>query len=362
MTFACASSTLRGALIGTLTLGLLTARVDGQDAIELAALQESVRVDSNDALMFYRLAVANATVKRYADARGALRTAISIDPQFADGFALLARLEGAGELAQRAFLLDPLGDPGPETNYGVDPKWAETIRTGFRAFRRQRWQEAYAAFDTIEAREERNHHPEHVASDVLWYHALAAARMERWGAAFGDVERLLERAQDTLANRFLRSTALGPGDYRYARAYLHQRAGLYDQAISEYQDLIVRNLGLAVAHTRLAEVSEALGQLAEASIERRRAVDADPDDPSLLFALGITLARAGYLASADSAFRGAVAANPRETRAYYMLGLVDLQLGARDKAQAALTTFLAMAPRRYGDLLSDARRRLATLQ
>src|SRR5689334_21605691 len=125
--------------------------------------------------------------------------------------------------------------------------------------------------------------------------------------------------------------------------------------MGEYQDLVVRDLGLDVAHTRLAEVNEALGQLAQASIERRRAVDADPDDPSLLFALGITLAQAGYLVAADSAFRSSVAANPRETRAYYMLGLVDQQLGARDDARAALATFLAMAPRRYGDLLSDAR-------
>jgi tetratricopeptide (TPR) repeat protein len=379
----------RAALIGTLILGLRTSQLGGQSAATLASLQDSVRADSNDPVMYYRLGFAYASAQRYGEAREALRTAISIDPQFADGFALLARLEGAGErhagpillvgdhtrfilmlrldssdvskqrLSQRAFLLDPLADPGPEVNYGVDPKWAETIRTGFRAFRRQRWQEAYAAFDTIEAREERNHHPEHVASDVLWYHAMAAARMEHWGAALGDVEHLLERAQDTLANPFLRSTALGPGDYRYVRAYLHQRAGLYDQAMSEYQDLIVRNLGFAVAHTRLAEVSEALGQLAEASIERRRAVDADPDDPSLLLALGVTLARQGSLPAADSAFRAAIAANPRETRAYYMRGLVDLQLGARAEAQAALTTFLTLAPRRYQDLIADARERLA---
>jgi len=74
------------------------------------------------------------------------------------------------------------------------------------------------------------------------------------------------------------------------------------------------------------------------------------------------LARAGYLAGADSAFRSAAAANPRETRAYYMLGLVDMQLGKRDEAQAALNRFLTVAPRRYVDLIADARQRLAALQ
>src|SRR5205823_348874 len=231
-----------------------------------------------------------AAAKRFADARAALRSAISIDPQFAEGFALLAGLEGAGErhagpilivgehtsfililrqldssdvskqrLSRRAFLLDPLVDAGPESDYGVDPKWAETIRGGFRAYRRLRWQDAYAAFDTIEAREERSHHPEHVAALVLWYHALSAARLERWGAALGDVERLLERAQDTVGGPFRRSTPLGARDYRYVRAYLHERAGVYDQAVSEYEDLIVQDLGFAEAHTRLADVHEALG-------------------------------------------------------------------------------------------------------
>lgn len=384
-------STARAAVCGVLTIGSV-ASLRGQSAAALAALQDSVHADSNDPVMFYRLGVAYATAKRYADARAALRTAISIDPQFADGFALLARLEGAGErhagpillvgdhssfililrqldssdvsrqrLSRRAFLLDPLGDPGPDVDYGVDPKWAETIRTGLRAYRRLRWQEAYAAFDTIEAREERNHHPEHVAALVLWYHAVAAARLERWGAALGDVDQLLQRAQDTTGGPYNRATPLGAGDYRYVRAYLHERAGLYDQAVSEYEDLIVRDLGFAAAHTRLADVHEALGQLSEAALERRRAVDADPDDPSLVFALGVTLARAGYLAGADSAFRRAADLNPRETRAYYMLGLVDMQLGARDEAQAALSRFVALAPRRYTDLIADAHERLASL-
>ena len=44
-----------------------------------------------------------------------------------------------------------------------------------------------------------------------------------------------------------------------------------------------------------------------------------------------------------------------------MLGLVDMQLGARDEAQAALSRFVALAPRRYTDLIADAHERLASL-
>jgi len=55
-------------LCGALVSGFMP-QLRAQGAGALAALQDSVRVDSNDAVMFYRLGAAYAAAKRFADAR-----------------------------------------------------------------------------------------------------------------------------------------------------------------------------------------------------------------------------------------------------------------------------------------------------
>jgi Flp pilus assembly protein TadD len=49
-------------------------------------------------------------------------------------------------------------------------------------------------------------------------------------------------------------------------------------------------------------------------------VDANPDDPSLVMDLGVTLGKAGRFADAEEALQRAEEANPRDARILFWLG------------------------------------------
>jgi Flp pilus assembly protein TadD len=128
-----------------------------------------------------------------------------------------------------------------------------------------------------------------------------------------------------------------------------------------YELVSQNDLSFYMAHVRLAEIYQAQGQWDHAILERHRAIDANPDDPSLVFDLGVTLADAGHDSEAESALQQASQANPRETRATYTLGVVESRLGRAEDARAAFKQFLALAPSRYMSMRDDAAERLASL-
>jgi Flp pilus assembly protein TadD len=96
--------------------------------------------------------------------------------------------------------------------------------------------------------------------------------------------------------------------------------------------------------------------------ERVSAVDANPDDPSLLLDLGVTLGKAGMLPQAETRLKLASEANPRDPRAYYWLGLAQMDQGKQAEARATLSRFLELAPSRYERQIAIARERLTRLQ
>jgi Flp pilus assembly protein TadD len=96
--------------------------------------------------------------------------------------------------------------------------------------------------------------------------------------------------------------------------------------------------------------------------ERRRAVAANPEDPSLLFDLGIALAQVGELADAHATLRQARTANPRHVRTLYVLGRVEEQLGDTVAARETYRQFLALAPTRFGEQKAEISTRLQALQ
>jgi Flp pilus assembly protein TadD len=117
-----------------------------------------------------------------------------------------------------------------------------------------------------------------------------------------------------------------------------------------------------MAHVRLASIYEDSHRTQAALEERRRAVATNPDDASLLFDLGESLARAGELAEAHSVLRQARDANPRNVRALYVLGRVASQIGEKEEARDAYQRFLALAPSRFADQKTEVEHRLQELK
>jgi tetratricopeptide (TPR) repeat protein len=143
---------------------------------------------------------------------------------------------------------------------------------------------------------------------------------------------------------------------------MQHRAGHLTEAVALYRESLENDIGLYSAHVRLAGIAEANGQWEAAITERRNAVNSNPDDPNLVFDLGLTLAKAGQFPEAEETLKQAMDANPRDARVPYFLGVVEQQLGKTEDTRAALTRFLAIAPSRYERQVKDAQQRLAALR
>jgi predicted Zn-dependent protease len=150
--------------------------------------------------------------------------------------------------------------------------------------------------------------------------------------------------------------------YRYALACFLHSAGQSREAVPLLQEVLSRDLGFYMAHARLALISYDMRRPRTALEERRRAVAANPDDPSLLYDLGVALARAGELADAQRILRQARTANPRHVRTLYVLARIEDQLGDTAAARAAYRQFLATAPGRFGEQKAEIGSRLQALE
>jgi tetratricopeptide (TPR) repeat protein len=190
---------------------------------------------------------------------------------------------------------------------------------------------------------------------------MAAAQLAQYDSAIANLQRLVEFSQnqehaDTLLRHPLRTN-----EYRYVLAYVTQKAGHLNDAARLYEEALGQDIGLYMAHVRLAEIYQSAGRLDAAIVERRRALETNPEDANLLLDLGTTLARAAQWADAETTLRQAAAANPRDARIEYRLGVVEQQLGKNTEARDAFTQFLALAPSRYQGPIADAKQRLGTL-
>jgi tetratricopeptide (TPR) repeat protein len=194
---------------------------------------------------------------------------------------------------------------------------------------------------------------------LLWFHALASVRTDQLDEAAQDLEALV--AQSERQERDSTAWDLETNDYRYALGILRQRMRRFDDAERLFRLVLGEDFGLYMAHVRLADVLEARQAWDAALVEREEALLLNPDDPTSLLELGLTLGRAGRLAAADSVLRAAAAAAPRDARPLYYLGLVASARNRPDEARRALEAFLALAPSRQADRIVDARRRLNAL-
>lgn len=374
---------LRVLLVLAMTTGLRAQ----QPPAALASLRAAAQRDSNDALAHYHLAVGFLQASFGDSAQRELRTAIAIDPQLAVAYALLGRLLFQKELrdlfvvgamtrklrdttlsdttpravrmVRTAFLLDPLVEYGRPDLFLLPFYWHGTLQQAFRHLDQGRFDQARQDFGEIIRRT--RHDPRSIPFVALWYHALVTLHLGLVDSAIVDGEILLDQA--------LRREAEAPAgrlpgqspEILYILAHLHQRGGHLQEAERLYLQVLEQNLGVYTAHMELARIHEAQGRWDEAIGERRSAIDVNPDDPSLVFDLGVTLANAGRDSLAFVTLQSAVTANPRETRASYALGIVAARLHRYDEARSALERFLGLAPSRYASQIADARSRLQGL-
>ena len=366
----------------------------GLKELEARALQDSL-----DAAAHYNVALAYWNERRFDDSERELKTAAAIDPKFAEAYLALAYLpyarrpklwaeeardkvpeewrqglEESDRMYRRAFLLNPMVDlriTGAVTP-PRDPLWEtlypEVYEFYFQAFDDMLtgdYEKAYGRFAKLH-RERRLAGPGQgkLPLSVSWFEGLAAAHTQRWTEADKSFEHLVEESiafekkhQDDLIRIPLRTN-----EYRYFLASIRQAGGSTEEALKLYREALESDLGLYMAHVQMANIFEAQREYPAAIEERKRAVDANPDDASLLMDLGVTTGKSGRFAEAEEILQRAAEANPRDARVVFWSGLCQAEQGKREDAKASLTRFLAMAPSRWDKQIGLAKQRLEALQ
>ena len=366
--------------------------------MKLEELERRAHADSNDPAAHFNVGLAYWNAKRWADVDSALRTAIRLDPRFAPAYVALAylpyaqrgslwdeigehrvpdewqpRIEESDRFLRRAYMIDPL----VELRSGdvVQPRasayllelqqfFGEHVRDyydGLDQYFEGEYQKSYDRFTRVINELKGDRHPDRVPMTVFWWHGLASAHVEHWPEATWDFEHLMDRSLEPTRRDSLVHFPLRTNEYRYLLAFVKQRSGTLNEAIDLYREAITNDLGLYMAHVRLADMYETAGMFSQAIASRRNAVNANPDDATLLLDLGKTFANAGQLDSAVVVLGQAASANPRDARPQFYLGVVAEKLGQSDKARTAFTQFTALAPSRYERQVGIAKQHLASL-
>ena len=362
----------------------------------LAELETRAQQDSNDAGALYELGLRYWDLKRLDDAEREFKQAVSVDPRYAPAYFALSFLpydrrpklwneerkgkvppewrpvlEQADQMRHKAFIIDPFVDfrvigatPPPEDmvvihEYG-DYTTFYLLWLGLGAFGAARYQLSYNALQHFVDRAFKNEPQDSIPGELFFYRGIAAAHLGLWQDATSDVQVLLDRSLKREHTDSLIQIPLNTNDYRYILALLKDRSGRPADAMTLYKEALASDLGLYMAHVRLADLFEQYQMWNDAVTERRRAVEANPDDESLVRDLGATLARANQATEAETVLHQAMDANPRDPGAPYVLGMVEQQLNKAADARAALTRFLALAPSK-DTRIADAKDRLAKL-
>lgn len=363
--------------------------------IPLEVMESRAVSDSNDPVAHYELALGYLVKHRFDEAERELRTAIDIEPTMAASYlalgmlpyarnprlwdekkearaegALADQLEEAARLRRLAFMLDPMVDlkvlgavvppRAPIKTAGGSDPYVDLVR-GLETFWVGAYGESYRRFDHLIGMVHK-YGSGPIPGFLLWYRGLAAAHTNQYPAALRDIGELFDRAAaaDTAASLvyqpFVRSNEL-----RYIMAIIQVQAGQSDTAALLLQQALETDLGLYPAHSVLASIHESRRQWSAAVVERRRALEAHPDDPALLFDLGRTLAQSGRHLEAIRVLRGAMAANQRNARIPYLCGMSAMKIEDAKMARQCFERFLALAPSRFASQVEEVQHQLATL-
>lgn len=363
----------------------------------LEELEARARTDSLDADAHFRLAVRYYRLKRFDDEERELRTTVAIDPRHATAYlwlgdlpfdrrpklwqdlykqkvpaALQPAVEESYRLWRKAFLIDPMVDfrvpgstPPPQDLVTIPDYGRATTRfllaLGLGAFGAARYELSYSALkmwgDRVYAGQPRDSLP----GFLLWYRGLSAGHQRAYNLAIEDFRDLLARAEKAETADTLMYIPLETNDYRYVLALLHQLWGKPADAMRLYQETIANDLGLYMAHVRMAQMYRSYKMWDKAIEEGERAIATNPDDATAVLELGVILAEAGRVSQAEETLERAAAANPRDPRSHYHLGVLR-QSPNPAAAQSHLTRFVALAPpARYEREIADAKQRLTQI-
>jgi len=364
----------------------------------LEELEASARQDSLDPEAHFRLAARYYSLKRYDDEERELRTTIAIDPRYAPAYLLLGDLpfdrrpklwkdfwknkvadelkpavDESVRLWQQAVIIDPLADyqvrgtSAPPEDMVVIPDYGGLttdylLLLGLGAFGATRYELAYNGLDLWAQRTFANKPQDSIPDFLFWYRGLAAGHVKAYNKAIADIQVLYNRSLKAERTDSLLPFPLSTNDYRYVLGVLNQAWGRSGESIRLFEEALSSDLGLYMAHVRMAQIYRA-HQMWDKSIgEAQRAVETNPNDPSSVRELGVILDEAGRAADAATTLQQAATANPRDPQTLYQLGIVQHKLGQPAQARETLTRFIAMAPAgRYERELADARQRLAAL-
>ena len=365
--------------------------------LPLATLQANARDDSNDAVNHYELALGYWSQQRLPEAEKSLRVALSLEPHYPQVLLALAhlpyacrpylwaravtgqappewrpQLEEADREGRLAFLLDPLVDPRimgatmPQEisflNVGKkENRLAIDLLGGIYAFAGGQFDWAQTNFAAYVKEVDGADHPERVPGVVLWYRGLTSAHQNRFPEAIVDIDSLLQRALRREAGDSLTVPITRANELRYVLAVLYDRAGQAQPAAALYQEAAVNDLGLFPAHSQLARLAGARGDWETALAERRRAIDANPEDPVLQLELGITLLKAERPGEALAPLGQAQEGMPRNYRVAYYQGVAAASAGDVAAARQAFQRFLALVPSRFGAQIEEVHQRLEQL-
>jgi tetratricopeptide (TPR) repeat protein len=370
-------------------------------AVKLSQLEARVKADSNDPAAHYNVALGYWNEKRWEDAERSIRTAIMLEPRFAPAHLALAYLpygrqpklwdamwgrkltpedtkvlRESDQEYRRAFMIDPLVDIrilGAVTRTKIDFLTVQDYLgdvyalffQGFTDCQEGDYETCHQRFSALIREIQGEKFPDRVPNSVLWYKGLAAAHIQKYDIAAQHLKVLMDRnisfEKELEKKGELSRVPLETNEYRFALATVQQAAGQVPEAVALYQQVLESDAGMYMAHVRLANIYEAAKDYPRAVQERTNAVNINPDDPSLVLDLGITLGKAGMMPEAEAKLQDAIQANPRDSRAYFWLGLAEMEQGKQAPAKAAFTTFLALSPSRYDRQIAMARDRLTRL-
>ncbi|HET9605193.1 MAG TPA: tetratricopeptide repeat protein [Gemmatimonadales bacterium] len=300
--------------------------------------------DSLDAELQYQMAMQAWEHEHYTAADSLLRQALRIDPWFpeanlAAGYLPFDRYRKLGEWVEKSRVPDSLAPLVAQTQEHlrlatlVDPfvGWGKSDFTFLPSW----------AMKNFTARERAR-----LPAWFFYWRGLSYARGQEYANALGDLTELLtrlEQARDSEPTSAL--LPLVANEVRYLKAVIELKAGRTIEARQHFEEVLAQDLGMYMAHVKLADLHERNGAWNAAILERQRAVETKPGDPVLLYQLATTLARASHLADADTAVTRAIELNPHNAEYVYLAARVRLALGDTARASSTYRKFMAMAPR-----------------
>jgi tetratricopeptide (TPR) repeat protein len=365
--------------------------------IPLDVAQTRIRTDSNNPELQYQLALGYWTRRRWDDAERALQTMVSIQPRTAKGqlalamipFARRERLRGevidgnvpdnlkatveASQSRMRlAFMIDPLvsqqviGAVTPDpTRYFPPTEEAHEIRQQVfqwhEDFYQDRFGSSYSRVQLLIREAQWTRGRDKIPAYVRWIRGLAAAHIARFDSAIADIGVLYQRAVDHQQSDTIVHIPLRTNEYRYILGVLHRNAGSTDSAVSLFQAAAENDIGLFMAHVRLAEIYESVGDLDAAIRERRLAIASNPDEATLYYEAGVVLMKANLLDEALEMMVTASETNPRDPQSPFAAAVIQLSLGKAAEARESLVHFLRIAPSYLAPQIDRARQQLGAL-